>query len=95
MNGKQRRAWMVGIKAKTRNDLDRAKYHHGSGQVQRLYPGGSIEENIRACSSLNDVALVLGWIEAAKDAKPSTRRKWIAAVEERTAALAAEGASDA
>lgn len=95
MNGKQRRAWMMGIRAKTRNDLDRAKNQLGSGATIRTYPRGSLAENIRACSSLDDVALVSGWVEAAKDASPATRRKWLSALQEKLAELKIDLGADA
>jgi len=95
MNGKQRRAWMAGIRAKTRNDLERARFNYGSGATVRVYPRGSLSENIRACSSLDDVALVSGWVEAAKDASPATRRKWVSALQAKLAELSVDLGADA
>lgn len=89
MNGAQRKAWMMGIRAKTRNDLARARGGFGVTRTHNAYPNGSIMENIRACSTAADIETVTGWVALAKDASPATRRKWIAAIEDKRAEILA------
>jgi hypothetical protein len=90
VNGAQRRALREGLRAKVRNDVERARYQGGAGNRRRVYPQGSVLDNIRACATLQDIETVAGWIGLSADASPATRRKWLLAIEQKRAEIGSD-----